>query len=205
MYLSRLTLDARSREVRRDVAFAYELHRSILTGFPGRDHGGPGRVLFRIEPERTPGTAVVLVQSDTEPDWTSLQSRDHYLVDVAVKKFDIAVRDGQHLRFRLRANPIVKREGSRHALTGDEDQRGWLARKGEAGGFRPVQVAVRRAVRTVSRRPAATGTRGPQVHHAVDYEGLIEVTDAARLAASVRRGIGPAKGYGFGLLSLARA
>jgi CRISPR system Cascade subunit CasE len=42
-------------------------------------------------------------------------------------------------------------------------------------------------------------------HHAVRFDGLLVVTDPERLRHALRAGIGSAKGFGFGLLSLARA
>ena len=39
---------------------------------------------------------------------------------------------------------------------------------------------------------------------AVRFDGLLQVTDPDRLRETVRRGIGSGKGFGFGLLSLAR-
>jgi CRISPR system Cascade subunit CasE len=38
----------------------------------------------------------------------------------------------------------------------------------------------------------------------VDFEGILEVTDPEEFAAAVTAGIGPAKAFGFGLLSVAR-
>jgi CRISPR system Cascade subunit CasE len=40
---------------------------------------------------------------------------------------------------------------------------------------------------------------------AVRFEGVLEVTDPDQLLQTVSEGIGSAKGFGFGLLSLARA
>jgi CRISPR system Cascade subunit CasE len=39
---------------------------------------------------------------------------------------------------------------------------------------------------------------------AVRYDGLLEVTDPVKFLETLRAGIGSAKGFGFGLLSLAR-
>jgi CRISPR system Cascade subunit CasE len=41
-------------------------------------------------------------------------------------------------------------------------------------------------------------------HLAVQFDGVLEVTDPAKFLETVRQGIGSAKGFGFGLLSLAR-
>ena len=60
-------------------------------------------------------------------------------------------------------------------------------------------------------RPAGaspTGSHAPRsrlTFEGVTFEGVLEVTDPERFAATVRSGIGPAKAYGYGLLSLAPA
>lgn len=41
-------------------------------------------------------------------------------------------------------------------------------------------------------------------HFGVRFDGLLCVTDPETLVEAVRQGIGPAKAFGFGLLSLAR-
>jgi CRISPR system Cascade subunit CasE len=41
-----------------------------------------------------------------------------------------------------------------------------------------------------------------QVWHAVQFDGVLTVTDAAEFADGIRGGIGSAKAFGFGLLSI---
>lgn len=40
---------------------------------------------------------------------------------------------------------------------------------------------------------------------AARFDGILQITEAEKFLAALENGIGPAKGYGFGLLSLARA
>jgi CRISPR system Cascade subunit CasE len=80
----------------------------------------------------------------------------------------------------------------------------WLQRKTDDGGFSLLSVNV-----------AAEGQAGGLIHRddethrlnllAVRFDGVLQVTDPARLVETVRRGIGSGKGLGFGLLSLAPA
>ncbi len=204
MYLSKLTLNPSpaARGVQRDLASPYELHRSVMRAFPDKDQGGPGRVLFRLEPIRDGEPPVLLVQSEDRPDWSDLSARPDYLLSVETKPIDLDVAEDQLLRFRLRANPTVKRDGNRQGLVRYEDQIGWLERKAEAAGFRPVDIAVRKSSRYVSKVKRGGETR-KQTHLGVDYEGILQVADPEQFKTAVAAGIGPAKGYGFGLLSVA--
>jgi len=208
MYLSRLILNPRSRHARRDISVPYEMHRTIMRAFPSTDQGGPGRVMFRLEPMRPDHPPVVIVQSQKEPDWSCLRAAD-YALGIDHKPLNIAASAGQHFRFRLRANPTVRRKNgdgpdarsSRHGLFREEDQLAWLKRKGQAAGFTPVSVRTRDAGKTITRRGP-----GPQhVHFAVTYEGILRVTDPAAFQQGIAAGIGPAKAFGFGLLSVAPA
>lgn len=210
MYLSLLLLDPRSRQVLRELAEPYEMHRTLSKAFDALSVDGKGRLLFRAEPDRRGGAVTVLVQSATVPDWSRL-SADRYLVEaLPPKEVRLAFQPGQRCRFRLRANPTVKREGHRHALMREEEQIRWLRRKGERHGFRLADsghadlpdLIVTPEGRTHGRKAGDQGEH-QMVHFAVRFDGVLEVTDPAALAAAVRDGLGSAKAFGFGLLSLA--
>lgn len=205
MFLSKLLLnpDPSARDVRRDLANPYELHRTLMRAFPDKTNGGPGRVLFRLVlPRNTGQPPTVLVQSDKRPDWAPLIALDGYVLggQVPTKIFEPTFHEGQCLWFRLQANVTIKRNGKRHGLFRLEDQRQWLVEKGKHGGFEPVDFAIRRTMRIVCSAP---GKPAAQVHFGADYEGVLRVTDGEAFARALASGIGPAKGFGFGLLSVA--
>lgn len=213
MYLSRLILNPRSRRVQKEIAAPYQMHRSLMRAFPDDLQKGTERVLFRLETART-GTLTLLVQSLTLPDWSWLAEPNArgYLLPVAepnpaVKSFDLNLAPGQMLAFRLRANPTARRtfddKKRRVGLYREEEQIEWLKRKGEQGGFRLLSART-------SGQEDVKGTiyRNEQKHPlklaAVQFDGLLQVTDPDRLCETVRQGIGSGKALGFGLLSLAR-
>jgi CRISPR system Cascade subunit CasE len=222
MYLSRLILNPRSRRVRKEIADAYQMHRSLMRGFPDGLAEGEERVLFRVDTHPRAGVPVLLVQSLAPPGWAWLAepgARDYLLPEdrlppgvddnPAGKPFDLELTPGQVLAFRLRANPTVKRrfnekDHKRVGLYREEEQVEWLTRKGDRGGFRVLSAHA-------SRETVVGGTihREQETHKlnllAVRFDGLLQVTDPARLRETVRQGVGSGKGLGFGLLSLAPA
>ena len=213
MYLSRLMLNPRQRRVRRDLANPYDLHRTLMSALPA-DLPDDERALYRVDTDARIGVPAVLLQSHTAPDWAALRRRAGYLqpeshwpprvgANPAVKTFDLVFTRGQALSFRLRANPTVKRDGSRHGLYQEQDQRAWLARKGEQNGFGIVRVTVIQEGNLPAWKPCRNGTQRKLTFFAVRFEGLLQVTDPDALWAAVQTGIGPAKSFGFGLLSLA--
>ncbi len=206
MYLTRLVLNPRSRRAQSESANLYELHRTIMNAFPATLPSDE-RVLFRLDIERQGGAFIVLVQSQYEPDWGWLAtSPPDYLLPISepnpwVKPFDPIFSAGQQLVFRLRANPTLKREGKRLGLLREEDQVAWLQRKAQTGGFEVLSVRTQK----LGFVQGWTRQRQPLSLFAVQYDGVLQVTDPHLFAQSLRKGIGSAKGLGFGLLSVARA
>jgi CRISPR system Cascade subunit CasE len=207
MYLSRLVLDPRSRRVQRESADPYQMHRSIMRAFPD-DLPVDERVLFRCDADRRTGVLTVLVQSLYEPDWSWLDNGEGrgYVLDIGetnpdVKLFSLEPVPGQQLIFRLRANPTVKRDSKRHALWREEEQLDWLGRKADLGGFRALSVRLQE----LGSVQGWTANRNRLNLFAVQYEGVLSVTDPNKFVTTVQDGIGPGKGVGFGLLSLARS
>lgn len=199
MYLSRLSLNPRSRQVRTDLADRYELHRTLLNAFPESlpDHE---RVLYRVEEGTLEPLIRILVQSQTEPAWERaprLQSSTYLLEEPELRRVHPEITNGQRLRFRLQANPTVKRDGKRHALYADDDLMNWLQRKGEQHGFSTTPLDAR-----ATKLGKKHGQGRKQTWHAVQFDGLLTVTDAGAFTSALRQGIGSAKAFGFGLLSV---
>lgn len=216
IYLSRLTPDLRSRQAQRDLMAPYELHRTLLRAFPNgktgidRTDAEAAGVLFRVE-DRSASSPTVLVQSRVAPEWSVLKAG--YLASPPlVKPIELMLRPEQVLAFRLRANPTRRlsagkgHSGKRVGIYKLEEQLMWLARKGEQHGFRLLQAQVATSTKLKDEQAIR---RGSQRHDlellAVRFDGLLRVGDPNRLIEAVETGIGSAKGFGFGLLSLAPA
>lgn len=214
MYLSSLSVDTSAARGRTWLANPYRIHQRLLMAFPDVDPKA-NRVLFRLEDDRD--LPRLLVQSDSRPDW-DLAFRDHPVLasPPRCKEVTLALREGQRLRFRLRANPTWRKShptelddrgkrkmGDRLGLLREEQQRAWLERKGQVGGFRLLDYVVR-SPGLVSFPRGGDGA-GRQTHVLADFEGHLLVTDPVALLATVASGVGSAKAFGFGLLSLAPA
>jgi CRISPR system Cascade subunit CasE len=156
---------------------------------------------------------IVSPREPNRPDW--LSGADIW----ETKPIPPAYFQARRYRFQLRANPTHKpvkdkdgnyiadaKKRKRRAVTGEAELTAWLRRKGEAGGFRLVESA---SLVTWSEMqhfekhlPGGIQCRG--VHAAVDFSGIIEITDSATfLTAAFAKGIGSAKAFGFGLLVIA--
>jgi len=219
MYLSRLILNPRTRQVRSELANPYELHRTVMHAFAGHATDDD-RVLFRLEISPRSGIPSLLVQSPLEPDWSFLTTPEkNYLLLVtdcppgvesnpAVKTFMLGLRSGQTLMFRLLANPTVKKDredkkqGRRVGLYREEDQLKWLERKLEMAGARLVLARTSNEYKLSGERKHED-ERQDLSFLSVQFDGLLTVHEPKKLLAAMQSGIGSGKGLGFGLLSLA--
>lgn len=203
MYLTRLTLDSRSAQARRDLGDPYEMHRTLVRAFVESPQSDPPRFLWRLEAGKDAGAnPTVLVQSDIAPDWSVLKTMPNYLQRQSESKcvgLDQLIRAERSYRFRLLANPTVTREGKRRGLLKESEQNAWIERQGARHGF-GLQTCLVTAQDLFSSR----GKEKPAVCiHRVCFEGLLVVQDEAALKRALVAGIGPAKAFGCGLLSLA--
>jgi CRISPR system Cascade subunit CasE len=184
-------------------------------------------------PKKPGDPARILVQSLVQPDWSFLEHFDGYLdirSDAPCEYKDIMpviskIRQGNRFAFRLRANPTKRignkedpMKGKRVELFREEDQIQWILRKAKErekdlpGGFDlMIEGGKTEKFCSVRVQPEGkmTGRRGGKdgkvtvTHLSVLYEGLLEVTDKEAFVQTVIKGIGSAKAFGFGLLSLA--
>ena len=260
MYLSRLRLSSRDRAARAWLADCHDLHRAVMTGFPGVD--GPDArhqlgVLFRTD---IVGSELhVLVQSREAPRWafesTSIRKDEAKTLEPLMSSFTA----GGQYRFRLRANPtrrvhqratlggdprdlgldghwhdpgalhsaartgVARRRtaehqeavGKRVELTREEDRLAWLQRQGERGGFELASALVLPAIDDPGGRPYLNSRADPSprlfsrkgrglTFGTALFEGTLVIQDSHRFRQAFASGIGPAKAFGCGLLSLAR-
>ncbi|MCR4392392.1 MAG: type I-E CRISPR-associated protein Cas6/Cse3/CasE [Candidatus Acetothermia bacterium] len=200
MWLSKLVLNPRSAAVRRDLANPYDMHRTLVWAVAGEAVAGRERLLWRLEPRRNQ-EPVLLVQTLTCPDWDLLLQRHPGYAQVdptSPKVFDPKLYSGQVLRFRLKANPTVKRLGKRLGLLTEEGKMSWLHRKMAQAGCQVLAAAVVSEERVVGFKEGAKLTV-----FAALFEGLLRVEEPGACRKAIERGIGPAKGLGLGLLSVA--
>jgi CRISPR system Cascade subunit CasE len=108
---------------------------------------------------------------------------------------------GQVWRFRLAANATICRNGKRLPLTvgGQPD---WLEKRAEPNGFELQDIQVRKNDNIQFRKRQSD--RNIVTIQVTEFEGILTVTDPEKLRSALKTGIGHAKAYGCGLMTLAR-
>lgn len=222
MLLSRIHLDLRCKESRRDLANPYQLHSTLCRAFSPPDTKCPqGAFLWRLEPETNfSGYPRILVQSRKEPVWGGIPVSG-WLADYDAPvnlterlKLD-SLHIGQRFRFRLRANPCVTRNGKRLGLLKQVEQEQWLVRKGEQHGFslpqllpfdyseteeERIDVRISQELMLKDRQHTDNAIRV----FSVLYDGILTVTAPDEFRSALLSGIGHGKVMGLGMLSVVR-
>lgn len=175
-----------------------EESRKFLTRVDVTDRSIVLWVLSRAAPERPTWCPEARFASKAVAE--TFLAHETYAFDLrACPTRAIAVRgqDGEPLR-----TPNGKRaRGRRQHVTDSEGLRNWLVRKGTDGGFRIAEsrpLEISRPVEQYFRKPGHAG-----VHLAVQFRGILQVTDRGKFVDVYHTGVGSAKGFGFGLLLLA--
>jgi len=183
---------------------AYTLHQSLWRLFPNRPDGMRD-FLFRVEQEKRGVGASILMQSQMEPatnvDFVELKAKRDYALNLV---------EGQRLRFLLKANPVktIKDEKGRKDAKGEikkcrvplikeEEQLQWLARRFD-GIAKLCEVQVAPCLPIYFHKQGQAGKVVP-----VKFEGIMMISNPATFKAMLDKGIGPAKAFGCGMLSLA--
>lgn len=216
MWLSKLDINVTRRQARHLLASPQRIHAAVLAGFPESpedDTEKAGRVLWRVDEGAHDHNLYVM--SPQEPDLTHLVESvgrpTHGWQSKPYEPLLARLSTGQTWAFRLLGNPthsVPRPEGGRGKRLGHvtaAQQMAWMHRQAEHHGFALTQGSagapdvIVRARRTLQFR---RGERTVTLSTAL-FEGNLQVHDADALRQALIRGVGPAKGYGCGLLTLA--
>ncbi|MEV0370558.1 type I-E CRISPR-associated protein Cas6/Cse3/CasE [Streptomyces sp. NPDC050636] len=207
--IARIRLNPHNRAVQRDLHDATQMHRTLMRMVPDGLGDGPRQtagLLYRLDESDTAST--LLVQANTLDPTRLPDGYGHIDVKDLTPLFT-ALKKGLAVRYRIVLNPS-KRErtpaeqknkcGKIVPLAGPDADQWWKRRATDAGLH--IHSLLPTPVTSVQPR----GKGAPRMRHKLlRYDGTATVTDPDALAHAVLTGIGRAKPYGAGLLSLAPA
>ncbi len=204
MYLSRVKINTSIRNTRKFLGSLQVIHASVESCFADHD---TTRKLWRLD--YFCGQPYLLVLSREKPDFTSLVEQYGYAgEDGEIRDYQRVLdclEDGKRFRFRLCANPVhsIKDEGGKRGKVVPHvticQQEEWLEQKCEKLGFSLDEfLVVQRELKRFTRQGK------PITLHTAVYEGILTIRQAEIFRETLVQGIGRAKSYGCGLLTLAR-
>ncbi len=219
MYLTRFYFDPRSRAGARYLNDPHRLHAAIYRAMPSQPVvvGDRARPLWRVD-RVDPQAPVLWIVSEERPVLDPLadeagrsvqgnvyDSRDYGpLLD--------RLRKGQVYAFRFAGNPVRSGRRSAESLQTQRfghvtaaQQTQWFEAQGEAHGFSLRRTMIGELdVAVVGRRRTVFWRDGQRIVIAVsEFMGHLEVTKPDELRRALARGIGHARAYGCGLLTIA--
>jgi len=205
MYLSKVFIDFRKPKN------IYQIHQDLWLLFPGQDDK-PRRFLFRVEQQQAGVGASILMQSETAPS-----SVNEQIKLLGTREYPLSVPKNQRLRFLLVANPVktIKDQHERKNSKGvvksnrvplirEEEQHNWIERKLQSWAqldsllVRPCPPLY--FYKRDRQYPKGYGGKIAPVA----FEGVLTVQEPDTFIEQIKQGIGPAKAFGCGLLSVAR-
>lgn len=218
MYLTRFAINPARRQARFLLGSPQAMHAAVMASFgPESAAGAPGqgRVLWRTD--RDGHATWLYMVSPREPQLTHLAEQAGWSDDSTWSTRDYRpllnrLEPGQCWAFRLHANPahVITRESDGkkvrvgHVTAAQQQQ--WLLDRCKDHGFSVLPPVDGEPEVTVSQRQKRTFRRGPGnvTLSTAQFDGLLQIEDADTLRHSLVHGIGSAKGYGCGLLTLAK-
>nr|WP_076389406.1 type I-E CRISPR-associated protein Cas6/Cse3/CasE [Vaginimicrobium propionicum] len=214
MILSKVDVNPMLRQARRLLANPQAMHAAVMTACDPK----PGeRVLWRID-DTDAGVRLYIVSPQT-PDLSCLSDQIGWPGESAASTgydaFLSSISDGDSYAFRLTANPThvayVNGRKQRLGHVTVAKQRQWLIEKAAKSGFAIRQSDQRGFPEPVDdlivhgRKVQTFRKKDRNVTLTIaSYLGSLEVTNAQLLCQALVSGVGPAKAYGCGLLTLSR-
>ena len=232
MYLTRFRFNTARSEARRLLSSPQSMHAAVMSSFPQiLPTAAPApRVLWRTD-RNASAEVLLFVVGPFRPDLTHLVEQAGWPAAAASgtpgwQTFHYApfldrLDKGGTWGFRLTANPVHSVRNAdaaptkRTAHLTPRHQVQWLLQRQEAGGFKVLpkpedkqltDLGDEHQVIVTDQRGmdfGKQGAKGRVTIKAVTYDGRLEVTDPDALRSLLTSGLGKAKAYGCGLMTLA--
>ncbi|MBK8912917.1 MAG: type I-E CRISPR-associated protein Cas6/Cse3/CasE [Chlorobi bacterium] len=166
-----------------DLQDPYSLHQTLRRIFGGQ------HLTYRVDHvERA-----VLVRSESAGDYATLA--EGYLHKKAEIEEPIVERGGVHkLRFCVNPTRCESRTGKRFGLKGSRSQEQWAGEQLRRAGFEVIRLER-------VQEEWLQGSNGARLL-AVDFRGVVVITDEERAKEAVAKGIGRGKAWGCGMVVL---
>jgi len=201
----------------RALASPHVLHGAVESSFPSRLDKNRERILWRVDYVRD--TCYLMVLSADQPEGLEIGIQfgyEHLEPKWETKNYNpllARLQSDQVWRFRLRGNPVhssgkekdeTSGRGKVFAHVTQQQQRQWLIVRAQSCGFSLDDNAFDVVHTEWKKFHKANGSRQEVALRTADFEGVLTISDAESFKRTLLSGIGRAKAYGCGLLTIAR-
>ncbi|WP_419944713.1 type I-E CRISPR-associated protein Cas6/Cse3/CasE [Candidatus Poriferisodalis sp.] len=202
--LTLLKLNPSSKLARASFRDPQTVHKTLMRCFDSdlgsepRKHVG---LLWRIEPGDAP---TILMQSEAEPWFDDLPDDYADIQERLIDKHLESLQDGMAVNYRVVLNPARNtRTGgiNKRIVIPAQDRPKWVAGRIANAGLAALSAPT---ITGMADRHIRRGKQRVPVY-SVRVDGTAQVSDAESLRAAMRAGIGHARAWGCGLLTVLRA
>lgn len=212
MFLSRVNLNYKKRETMEALVIPSIMHGAVERSFEGVRRRNLWRVDWMGE------ECFLLVVSPEKPNFTHLIEQFGYSSDTLgwdtmnYESLLNRIRSGDRWKFRLKANPVqssmsdkdkVNGRGKIHAHVTQDQQRAWLMQRSDKYGFSLQEDSFDVVHTQWEKFPKNRNKDSKIIIRTATFEGVLMITNAETFGEMLRNGIGKAKSYGCGLLTVA--
>lgn len=222
--LSRIFINPQKRRGRKLLSNRQAMHAAVMSAFPPDAFDSTEqRALWRLDKTHHQYTLYVL--SPLPPDFTHIVEQAGWIGQTwdstDYRPFLEQLKTGQHWAFRLAANPVkaIREAGKRGTVVPHvtpQQQVHWLGQRSRGLGFQLLPtpgfeeqleaIVTEQHDHRFGRNDRQHSDRGTRVSlRIVQFDGHLEITDKDRFQQTLLAGIGRAKAYGCGLLTLRRS
>jgi len=176
-----------------DIFDSYRWHKKLCKAFKAK---GNNHFLFRVDDYRKEIQTLVLSESKPE-----LQSWGQW----TLKEISPVFLQHEIYSFQLKANPTKRRRDDnsksrkRFGIYDEEELKQWLMRKATEFGFEINRDSID-VGKPMDNYFLRRGDKGK--HISVDFKGELIVTNREKFINCFNSGIGSAKSFGYGMLTL---
>ena len=216
MYLSRVKLNTKRRPTIEALATPQMIHGAAEASFPMNTGEARERILWRVD--YFEDNCYLLVLSGEKPDFTHIINQfgfpelDQMWETKNYENLLARLQEGQSWRFRLRANPVhsvmeengeASRRGKVLAHVTPQQQKQWLMARAQTCGFSLEENAFNVVHTEWMKFHKKRGDQQEISLKTAAFEGALTISDVESFKKTLLSGIGRAKAYGCGLLTIA--
>jgi CRISPR system Cascade subunit CasE len=172
------------------ITDTYSIHRVVYDLFPG-----DARDFLFADKGGDFNSRQILILSERNPEIPNYG-------EIQSKKIPDGFLENEHYGFEVTLNPTKrdKKTGKIIAILGRENLHQWFLKKAPLLGFEIN--AENLEIRYTGVQTFDLGDGKIVTHNSASFVGKLKVTDRAKFKDSFQKGIGRAKGFGFGLFQI---
>lgn len=196
MFIAKYELDVNHPKVSQALANGDAMHKLVWGLFDGLNDFAISReelnILYRVIPEMEGMNACLEVHAEVKPNNCPSYLKERYCV--TDKNMREKLERLGIVKFNILLNPSKKVDGKRRSLKNYKDRINWLNNMANKNGFKILRVDEKN-------RDGLDITKGGTswFFKAVEYQGVLEITDFVTFFEAVKKGIGSGKAYGLGM------